>query len=148
MKTNLQNDNSKQALQVFEMQCLFYGDIHLAYNSLCESYKIEVLKIYPNIIVKQKKKSLKKIEKAKYYKQCWEETEKNAPLLDGIEKRCFKKYDIDHIVPISYGYKNNISPKLIGSLKNLRIISNDENKEKGIKLTNDSIEVLKLWEIL
>lgn len=146
MKTNLQNDKTLEALSVFRMQCIFYGSQYTAFNSLSKQFKDIVLQSYPGCNKKPIKKESRR-NKARYYKECWDETERNAPKLEGIEKRGFKKYDIDHIVPISYGYKNNISPKLIGSFDNLRIISNDENKEKGIRLTEDSIRLLRLWEI-
>ena len=35
--------------------------------------------------------------------------------LDNYINRGFKTYHIDHILPISYGYNNNIPAKLIGS---------------------------------
>ena len=146
MKETLQNDTLDKALSVFEMQCSFYGSAYLAFNSLSKEFQDALIQIYPDCNKKPTDKEKRKI-KAKYYKECWEETERNASSLEGIEKRGFKKYDIDHIVPISYGYKNNIPPNLIGSLGNLRIISNDENKEKGMRLTDDSIRLLKLWKI-
>ena len=147
METNLQNDTTEKALKVFEMQCSFYGNQYLAFNSLSKEFQNIVLQIYPDCNKNPKIKTKRK-NKAKYYRECWEETEKNAPKLEGIEKRAFKQYDIDHIVPIFYGYKNNISPQLIGSLDNLRIIPNEENKEKGIKITDDSMRLLKLWKII
>lgn len=55
---------------------------------------------------------------------------------------------MDHIVPISYGYKNSIKPELIGSLENLRIIPHIQNFEKLAKLTEDSKELLNKWKII
>lgn len=143
----MQNDNAdkEKVLNIFEMQCKFYKDRYKAYISLSEENKEIVKSIYPNIINNPKKVTKKK-EKASYYSKCWELTEYNAPMLEGIEKRGFKKYDIDHIVPISYGYKNRIPAELIGSIENLRIISNKENLIKNNKITEDAIKILDIWK--
>lgn len=144
---DMQNDNvdKKKALSIFEMQCRFYNNRYKAYISLSEENKEIIKSIYPNIINKPEKITIKR-EKANYYSKCWEFTEYNAPILEGIEKREFKKYDIDHIVPISYGYKNNIPAELIGSIENLRIISNKENLIKNNKITEDAIKILDIWK--
>jgi hypothetical protein len=42
-------------------------------------------------------------------------------------------YQLDHILPITYGFLNKISPKIIGHFLNLRIISCKENASKGGK---------------
>lgn len=43
------------------------------------------------------------------------------------------KYALDHIISIWYGWKNNISPEIIGDISNLRYISAKENSKKGRK---------------
>lgn len=77
-----------------------------------------------------------------YYYNVWIETEKNAPKLENIEKRG-THYSIDHIIPIIYGYSNNICPLKIGGLKNLRVISSIENIRKA-----QSIDISELYRIL
>lgn len=42
-------------------------------------------------------------------------------------------YALDHITSIWYGWKNNISPEIIGHISNLRYIPGLENCVKGIK---------------
>ena len=42
-------------------------------------------------------------------------------------------YALDHITSIWYGWKNNISPEIIGHISNLRYIPSLDNCNKGIK---------------
>lgn len=93
---------------------------------------IGVTHVWPLICVKPEKK----VNHAKidYYKQVWYHTEKNAHKLHNITKRG-QEYHIDHIVPISYGFKKGIDPKRIGGIKNLRIISWKENFNKNRMFT-------------
>lgn len=61
--------------------------------------------------------------------------------------RGIKNYHIDHIFPISEGWKNNIDPKHLSNKNNLRIILAKENREKSNK-TNMTLkefyELIKL----
>lgn len=52
---------------------------------------------------------------------------------------------IDHIVPISYGFKHKIPSRLIGSYENLKWVPLNENIQKGAKLTGEAREILKRW---
>lgn len=132
-----------KAITVFKLQCDFYnGDKYKALSSLSENYRKIIEELYPKLFRTKKKKK----EKLAYYNKCWKITEKNAPLIKDIDKRKFKSYDIDHIVPISYGYKNNIPAELIGSLENLRMLPNKENLLKNINITEESEEMLLLWK--
>lgn len=63
-------------------------------------------------------------------------TERIAYKIPGIEKRKFREFVIDHIIPVKYGFKNNIPPEKIAALSNLRIISHAANTAKGQKLTH------------
>lgn len=60
---------------------------------------------------------------------------KNRDIIDpnGLKKNNSRKYHIDHIYSISDGYINNVDPKIISSVKNLRIIDSFENLRKGKK---------------
>ena len=42
-------------------------------------------------------------------------------------------YHLEHIVPISYGFMNDIPPEIIGSISNLQFIYWLENIQKGSK---------------
>lgn len=80
-----------------------------------------------------------------YKRSAWAATEKVAPFVKGIHTRGFKKNHIDHIVPISFGFKNKIPLNLIASADNLEMLPHRENMNKAIKLSEKSIKVLKKW---
>jgi len=46
-------------------------------------------------------------------------TEQNAPHVDGIDKRSFNSWHLDHRISIWYGYNNNIPAEHIAHLDNL-----------------------------
>lgn len=75
-------------------------------------------------------------EKFLYYYKVWELTNIDLHLVPDIEKRCFD-FQLDHIIPISLGYKHGISPYIIGANTNLRMISKNENHSKGKHTTID-----------
>lgn len=52
---------------------------------------------------------------------------------DGLKELDSKNYHIDHIYSISDGFLNNIEPKVIASVNNLRVINKTENLKKGKK---------------
>ena len=64
---------------------------------------------------------------------CWKLSNINSSEINADNGRLFGFYDLDHIVPISYGYRNNIPIHLIASRENLRIIPHKENFAKGAK---------------
>lgn len=72
-------------------------------------------------------------------------TSKNCRYVEGIEKRDFESWHLDHIVPISVGFKLGIPADLIGSVDNLRIVSKEENLSKGSKMTAEAFKLLSLW---
>ncbi len=105
-----------------------------------------ILKKNPNL-KKRRLNNIKDLEKRLYYYICWFVTE-SQPLhvLRNHNHRCFKGincYHLDHIVPIVYGFYNNIPPEKIGSISNLRFIRSTVNMRKGHKLTTESHKVLK-----
>lgn len=55
------------------------------------------------------------------------------------KKNLYHKYEVDHIYPISMGFKNEIPAYLIGHIDNLRIIPMDENRNKRDKIIEDII---------
>jgi len=73
----------------------------------------------------------------KYRKLVMILTNKNKIGLNGIEKRGFKTYHIDHKISIWYGFKNGIPESQIADISNLRLIPYKENMEKGIKCIFD-----------
>ena len=102
----------------------------------------KITKKYPKI--KQKIKKIKDLEKKLYYAMVWEVTEnQKLYLLENSDKRGWKDHHLDHVYPISMGWQNNISPKKIGNIKNLRFIPYQENLSKGSKVTNESKNALR-----
>jgi len=51
----------------------------------------------------------------------------------------------DHIVPVSFGFKHDIPPPLMGSPENIEYVSLNANIQKGQRLTDDAIAILKKW---
>ena len=109
----------------------------------------EIKKIIRNICkkfpkIKQKIKNIKDLEKKLYYAMVWEVTEQQPLyILENFDKRGWKNYHLDHIYPISMGFKEKIPPEKVGNIKNLRFIHHIENINKGSKVTNESIQALK-----
>jgi hypothetical protein len=94
--------------------------------------------------IKQKIKNITDLNKKLYYAMVWEITEQQPlHILENSDKRGWKNYHIDHIYPISMGYKEKIPPEKIGNIKNLRFIHYTENLEKGSKITNESKSALR-----
>lgn len=58
---------------------------------------------------------------------------KNKKIIDpnGLKELDSKRYHIDHIYSISDGYLNDVDPKIIASVANLRVIDSLENLKKG-----------------
>lgn len=71
---------------------------------------------------------------SRYRSQVQTLTEQVSYLVPGIEKREFKKWDLDHKIPISYGFKNGIHPLKMSCLSNLQIIPHADNFEKGQRI--------------
>jgi hypothetical protein len=114
-------------------------------TDLTEEIKKEIRKIckkYPKI--KQKIKNIKDLEKKLYYAMVWGVTE-SQPLhiLENFDKRGWRNHHLDHIYPISMGFKEKIPPEKVGNIKNLRFIPYTENLDKGFKVTTESINALR-----
>ena len=102
----------------------------------------KITKKYPKI--KQKIKNIKDLDKKLYYAMVWEVTEQQPLyILENSDKRGWKNYHLDHIYPISMGYKDKIPPEKMGNIKNLRFIHYTENMDKGSKITNESRNALR-----
>ena len=65
-------------------------------------------------------------------------TAKNRPLpVDG--------HTLDHIVPVSFGFKHDIPTQLIGSRENLQFVPYNDNIQKGQRITTEAIALLREW---
>lgn len=78
-----------------------------------------------------------------YYSQVWFYTNiQPIEKLENYEKRgsCvndINAYHLDHIIPISYGFKQQIDPKIIGNINNLQFLPWRENLIKSGKFNED-----------
>ena len=108
---------------------------------LNEFQRLKTLDNYSTIMKKVKIPISKDLEKFIYYFNVWLETEQNALNHTEIHKRN-KSFHLDHIIPISLGYKYNINPNIIGSLNNIRFISLKDNFKKNSLITDDVLNKL------
>lgn len=77
-------------------------------------------------------------ERQIYYRQVMFYTEKqDLYVLENYEKRgmagIYGAYHLDHIIPISYGFKHQIAPEIIGDIANLQMLPWLENILKSNK---------------
>jgi predicted transcriptional regulator len=115
-------------------------------------YELSEEDIY-KIMPKLKKRGLGEIKDNKkrlFYLRCWLITE-IQPLkkLPNYNKRCWggdSCYELDHILPISVAFHENIPPHLVGSIENLRFIPKKENRNKSFKLTEESHKILRKFK--
>ena len=71
-----------------------------------------------------------KIDDTQYYSRVRYLTHKNAHMIDGIQERSVD-YQLDHMISVSYGFKNNIPPERIAHHTNLQMLPACENQSKG-----------------
>ena len=77
-------------------------------------------------------------DRKKYHRKVWNLTYKQPiELLENFDKRGKSGIDgahqLDHIIPIKYGFENNIPAEEIAHISNLRMITWEENISKGSK---------------
>jgi len=95
---------------------------------------------------------IKNRDEYKHYRRKIEKKSlKNAIMFDlnDINKRghqsIFNSMCIDHVIPIKFGYINNISPDKMSDISNLIMISHTKNSKKNSKITKSSIKLYKWW---
>ena len=94
--------------------------------------------------VKQRVKTIKNYEKKIYYAKVWILTEGNdLSKLKNHSKRGFKRYHLDHIYPISQGFKNDIPPEAISDMRNLKFIPAKKNLKKRDEVTKEGLKLIK-----
>jgi hypothetical protein len=49
-------------------------------------------------------------------------------------------YQLDHIIPIKYGFDNGILPSILGSIQNLKIIPWEENRNKWTLIDEQTVK--------
>ena len=108
-----------------------------------------LLKANPHI--KSRVKGIKNVKKQIYYLKVWLLTEANdLTVLKNHDKRGFKKYHLDHIFPISMGFKEQIPPRVIADMRNLQFLYHRKNIKKSDDITDESRllinEIIKSYE--
>jgi len=74
----------------------------------------------------------KKQQRHKYKTLVWRLTRtQDLSSVPGIEKRAWKKFDLDHIISIWDGFNLGLPAAAIASISNLRIIPHQENTIKS-----------------
>jgi hypothetical protein len=74
-------------------------------------------------------------EKKSYYMKVRSLTEKQPlHILENFNLRGRQTYHVDHIIPIIYGYTNDIPAEKIAHISNLRIITAKENLQKSCNI--------------
>ena len=124
----------------------FCKDFKIDYK---DEFELNLIKYFASLYFanpKRIKMKGKAIEYACYWFVVWNLTEQNSVFVPKIELRG-KGVHLDHIVPISYGFENNINPHLIASTDNLQIIPAKDNLKKSCIITQQSINVLKIWDL-
>ena len=93
--------------------------------------------------VKSKVKGIKNLEKKLYYIKVWVLTEANdLTVLNNHDRRGWKSFHLDHIFPISAGFKEGISPELIASMINIRFVHYRTNLRKRDTITERAEKIL------
>ena len=96
-----------------------------------------------NPLLKNRIKGISDLEKKIYYCKVWIITENNdLTTLKNHTKRSFKGYHLDHIFPISQGFKLNIPPEAIGNIKNLQFIPRKRNMKKRDDITETTTKLI------
>ena len=76
--------------------------------------------------------------KRKYWSKVTSITKKqDINILPNHKKRGKHKWELDHITPISYGWRKKISPYIIGDISNLQMLPWRENLLKSNKLLSN-----------
>jgi hypothetical protein len=76
--------------------------------------------------------------KRKYYSKVTSITKKqDITILPNHKKRGKYKWELDHIIPIAYGWRKKISPHTIGDISNLQMLPWRENLLKSDKLLSN-----------
>ena len=131
--------NKQDIIELYNAQISYYdGDAVKAWKSLSKESQLLIKEFKP--------KKTAKAKKSAYWNKVWKLSNENAINVEGISKRKWKEYDLDHIVPIKYGYDNNIPAELIASVDNLRVIPHKDNYTKGTRLIEEAVSILNKWK--
>ena len=115
------------------------------HNNEEKSLKKKINKLLSeNTKIKAKVKGIKNLHKKLYYIEVWIATEKNdLTKLKYHDKRAFRGYHLDHIFPISEGYKRNIPVAVISDINNLRFVHFRVNLKKRNMVTEEAEGIIE-----
>jgi len=122
--------------------------ISFPYNNESDKEIIDFIEFYEVATPKERSFATKhkrtEIKKFCYLVNVKRQTEINSIKVKGINKRNWE-FQLDHIVPVSYGFENNIPVNLISSIENLQMLTRFENMMKSNKITDEAKLLLKKW---
>ncbi len=87
-------------------------------------------------------------EYEKYRKEVWKETNINYKKHKEVLGERSRTKHLDHIYSIVHGFRDNISPKVLGNIVNLRIIDAKDNQTKNTDSHFTKEELLTLYEAI
>ena len=93
---------------------------------------------------KSKKTSTSKLKL--YRNKVSELTEEVKHLIEGVEKRGWHKYHIDHKISVKWGFENNIPEECIAHPDNLRMLWWEDNLSKNTICEVDDKNQWILWK--
>lgn len=83
-----------------------------------------------------------------YYKQVWDISDIECSKLPDISRRGWpNNLTVDHIIPISYAYRNGFPAAFIGSINNLQMLTRSDNTIKGAKIIPSAEKLIKEYEL-
>lgn len=85
-------------------------------------------------------------EYEKYRKEVWKETNRTYKKHKEVLGERSRTRHLDHIYSIVHGFRDNISPKVLGNIVNLRIIDAKDNQTKNTDSHITKEELLILYE--
>ncbi len=93
--------------------------------------------------IKNRVKGIKNAEKRLYYAKVWILTEANdLTKLKNHKRRSFKGFHLDHIYPISQGFKQGIPPEAIAHIDNLQFMPAKRNLKKRDTITESTKKLI------
>lgn len=94
-----------------------------------------------------KRREMERSDYQKYYREVWRLTEQNdLSVLENSNKRSYKEYHLDHIIPIREGFDRKIPSSEIADINNLQFLWWKENIDKRTKVFNIPIHLEKYYE--
>lgn len=147
----LAKDEYKNAKTKIRFECLLHNEEFISTPNSILLGHINCPECVTEKIIKSKLAQSKSVSDPKYKK----EFDLYKRSVWRHSNRTYKKYmyeqqrdrqnHLDHIVSIVDGFKNNIDPKVMGSIYNLRIVSGNSNRRKSYKSDQSPEELIRKY---